>query len=66
MRWRTGRQSNNVEDRRGQGSSRGKGGMKIGLLGTIAIVLIGWYMGANPIQLLGLVGGANIPVRAIK
>ncbi|SEA93802.1 hypothetical protein SAMN05660964_02880 [Thiothrix caldifontis] len=59
MRWRTGRQSNNVEDRRGQGSSRGKGGMKIGLLGTIAIVLIGWYMGANPIQLLGLVGGAN-------
>lgn len=59
MRWRTGRQSSNVEDRRGSRSSGGRGGMKIGLLGTIAAVLIGWYMGFNPIQILGLVGGAN-------
>ncbi len=59
MRWRTGRQSSNVEDRRGGRSSGGRGGMKIGLLGTIAAVLIGWYMGFNPIQILGLVGGAN-------
>lgn len=57
MRWRTGRQSSNVEDRRG--GSSGGGGMKIGLLGTVAAVLIGWYMGFNPIQILGLVGGAN-------
>lgn len=59
MRWKTGRQSSNVEDRRGGRSSGGRGGMKIGLLGTIAAVLIGWYMGFNPIQILGLVGGAN-------
>lgn len=61
MRWRTGRQSSNVEDRRGSRSSgsSGSSGMKIGLLGTIAAVLIGWYMGFNPIQILGLVGGAN-------
>ncbi|QTR49721.1 KPN_02809 family neutral zinc metallopeptidase [Candidatus Thiothrix anitrata] len=60
MRWRSGRQSNNVEDYRGAGSGRGRrGGLRIGLLGTVAIVLIGWYMGANPLQLLGLVGGAN-------
>lgn len=63
MRWRTGRESSNVEDRRGGGSSGGGsgggGGFRIGLLGTVAIVLVGWYMGANPIQLLGLVGGAN-------
>jgi len=58
MRWKTGRQSSNVEDRR-SGRSGGGGGMKIGLLGTIAAVLIGWYMGFNPIQVLGLVGGAN-------
>lgn len=57
MRWREGRESNNVEDRRGGGGRRG--GFRIGLMGTIAIVLVGWYMGANPIQLLGLVGGAN-------
>ena len=61
MRWRTGRQSSNVEDRRGGGSSGGggKGGFRIGLLGTVAIVLVGWYMGGNPLQLIGLVGGAN-------
>ena len=59
MRWRTGRQSSNVEDRRGGSSGGGGGGMKIGLLGTVAAVLIGWYMGFNPIQILGLVGGAN-------
>jgi hypothetical protein len=61
MRWRTGRQSDNVEDRRGGGSNGGGGGggFRIGLMGTAAIVLVGWYMGASPMQLLGLVGGAN-------
>lgn len=57
MRWRTGRQSHNVEDYRSGGGKRG--GFKIGMMGTIAAVLIGWYMGFNPIQVLGLVGGAN-------
>ncbi len=59
MRWKTGRQSSNVEDRRGRRGGGGTGGFRIGLMGTIAIVLIGWYMGANPLQLLGLIGGAN-------
>ncbi|MEB4591462.1 neutral zinc metallopeptidase [Candidatus Thiothrix sp. Deng01] len=58
MRWRTGRQSDNVEDRRNGGGGR-VGGFHIGLVGTVAIVLVGWFMGANPIQLLGLIGGAN-------
>ena len=59
MRWRTGRQSSNVEDRRGGNGGGGSGGFRIGMMGTVAIVLIGWYMGGNPLQLLGLVGGAN-------
>lgn len=60
MHWRSGRQSTNVEDYRGSNrSGRGRGGFRIGLLGTAAIVLVGWYMGANPLQLLSLVGGAN-------
>ncbi|WP_308873130.1 neutral zinc metallopeptidase [Thiothrix subterranea] len=63
MRWKTGRQSSNVEDRRGGRSGGGGGGMKIGLLGTIAAVLIGWYMGFNPIQVLGLVGEARYNFR---
>ncbi|MFN3785251.1 MAG: neutral zinc metallopeptidase [Thiothrix sp.] len=57
MRWQTGRQSTNVEDYRGGGGRRG--GFKIGIMGTLAAVLIGWYLGFNPIQVLGLVGGAN-------
>ena len=62
MRWKTGRESSNVEDLRGGGSNSGGGGgggLRIGFVGTAAIVLIGWFMGANPIQLLGLIGGAN-------
>jgi hypothetical protein len=50
MRWRSSRQSTNVEDRRTSGS--GGGGMgrgfHIGWMGTVAIVLVGWYMGVSP------------------
>lgn len=58
MRWRTGRQSTNVEDRRGNKGGKHRG-FRIGLLGTIAIVLIGWMLGADPVRLFGLVGGAD-------
>ena len=57
MRWQSGRDSDNVEDRRGGGS--GGGGFRIGLFGTAIIVIAGWFMGINPIQMLGIVGGAN-------
>ena len=56
MRWQSGRDSDNVEDRRGGGS--GGGGFRIGLFGTAIIVIAGWFMGINPIQMLGIVGGA--------
>lgn len=60
MRWRSGRESDNVEDRRdGGGGGNGGGGFHIGVLGTAAIVVVGWFMGINPIQMLGIVGGAN-------
>lgn len=58
MRWRTGRQSRNVEDRRGSRGGKRKG-FRIGLLGIITIVLVGWMLGADPIRLFGLVGGAD-------
>src|SRR5512143_2473638 len=60
MRWGGERQSDNVEDRRGQGGGFGgvairRGGIGIG---TIAVALIGgWLLGINPLELLGLVGG---------
>lgn len=49
MRWREGRQSANVEDRRGMG----RGGMAIGGgLGGIVILVIALLLGADPRQLL--------------
>lgn len=49
MRWRGGRRSSNIEDRRGQRASRGLLG---GGVGTIAIVLVAWYFGIDPTPLL--------------
>lgn len=49
MRWREGRQSENVEDRRGMG----RGGMAIGGgLGGIVVLVIALLLGADPRQLL--------------
>jgi len=52
MRWRDGRQSDNVEDRRGMSLPRGAkiGGMSG--LGLLAVVLIGMFLGIDPTVLL--------------
>ncbi len=49
MRWRGGRRSSNIEDRRGQRSSPKLLG---GGVGTIVIVLLAWYFGIDPTPLL--------------
>jgi predicted metalloprotease len=49
MRWRGGRRSSNIEDRRG---ARPSGGLLGGGIGTIAIILIAWYFGIDPTPLL--------------
>ena len=55
MRWRGGRLSRNVIDRRG--GRRGGGGRAavggIGGLGAVAIILIGWFLGVDLTPLLG-------------
>ncbi len=52
MRWRNKRQSDNVEDIRGQRRSpMGRVGGGFGL-GTILIALLLWYMGGNPMEFL--------------
>jgi uncharacterized protein len=56
MRWQGGRQSENVEDRRG---SRGGPMMLGGGLGTIAIVIIALLLGVDPRPLLQ--NAANVP-----
>ena len=62
MKWEGERQSDNVEDRRGQGGFGGGGGMRVGGrgigVGTIAIALVaGWIFGINPLTILGVLGG---------
>ncbi len=49
MRWEDGRRSDNVEDRRGMGVSRGMLG---GGIGTVIIVLIALFFGVDPSILL--------------
>ncbi len=56
MRWRDGRRSDNVEDQRGQGVSRGAIGGGIGLL---VILVIGFLMGADPMALLNVLIGQS-------
>jgi predicted metalloprotease len=58
MRWEDGRQSGNVEDRRGMRMPGGRtGGVGIGAL--LIALLASWIFGINPMVTLGLVQGAG-------
>src|SRR5262249_44349361 len=60
MRWRQGRESENVEDERGAGGGGvgvPGGGMRIGLGGLLLVVVGAWLFGADPMTLLQLLGG---------
>jgi predicted metalloprotease len=59
MRWREGRRSENVDDLRGARAGLGGGGMRLGLGGIVAVVAIGWLLGANPIALLQMLAGGT-------
>ena len=65
MRWDGNRESDNIEDRRGEGGGGGSpvfGGRSIGI-GTIVIALVGgWVLGINPLTLLGMLSGGGSPV----
>ena len=55
MRWRGGRRSSNIEDRRSSSAPRGLIG---GGIGTIVLVLVAMYFGVDPTPLLqGMQGG---------
>ena len=60
MRWREGRESENVEDERGAGGGGfgvPGGGMRIGLGGLLLVLVGAWLFGADPMTLLQLLGG---------
>ena len=65
MKWEGNRQSDNVEDRRGD-SGGGEGGRRPAMggrgvgLGTLVIALLaGWAFGINPMTVLGLLSGGD-------
>ena len=68
MKWEGNRESDNVEDRRGEGGGGGFGGLPIGGrsvgIGTIVVALVaGWIFGINPLTLLSMfAGGGGAPV----
>lgn len=63
MRWRQGRRSTNVEDRRGSGSGKsrlpGGGGLKIGGGAGIIVLLISMFLGVDLSGLLGTGGSTS-------
>jgi predicted metalloprotease len=60
MRWRDGRRSQNVEDRRGGRSGLGGGGLRLGGGGILLLLVGAWLLGVNPLQVLSLlVGGGS-------
>ncbi|WP_395021818.1 neutral zinc metallopeptidase [Dongia sp.] len=65
MLWRGGRRSTNVEDRRGSGGfgggfGGGGGGIKVGGLGLVVILLVGWFFGVDPSALLSQIEGGSV------
>jgi predicted metalloprotease len=58
MRWKQGRRSDNVDDRRGMRVSRGLKGSGIG---TIILVLVALYFGVDPTILLQGVQSVGVP-----
>ncbi len=67
MRWKTGRRSRNVEDRRGSRSSfpmpgGRRVGRKSGLSGGVIliIIVISLITGQNPLQMLGMLSGDSV------
>jgi hypothetical protein len=59
MRWREGRRSENVEDRRGMRAGLGGGGLRLGGGGILLMLLVAWLLGINPLQILGILAGSG-------
>jgi len=59
MRWRDGRRSENVEDRRGAGGGFGGGGLRLGGGGILVVVIGAWLLGVNPLDVLTALSGGG-------
>jgi uncharacterized protein len=53
------RRSDNVDDERGAGGGSGGGyGLHLGIGGTLLVLVAGYFLGVNPMTLLGIISGA--------
>lgn len=63
MKWEGGRESDNVEDRRGSGGGglpfRVGGGRGLSIGGIVIAMVVAWIFGINPLTVLGLLGGTG-------
>ena len=66
MRWRDGRESDNIEDRRGMSIPRGAKIGGVGGLGLLAVVLIGMFLGIDPTVLLQGVPDMQTPSVSVQ
>jgi len=66
MRWRDGRESDNIEDRRGMSIPRNAKIGGVGGLGLLAIVLIGMFFGIDPTVLLQGVPQTQAPSVSVE
>ena len=51
------RRSDNVEDDRGGSGGGGGYGLHLGIGGTLVVLIVGYFLGFNPVQLLGILNG---------
>ena len=67
MKWRDARRSTNVDDRRGRSPiGLGGGGMRLGLGGTVVLLVVGLIFGINPLEMLGLMSQAQQGVPQVQ
>jgi uncharacterized protein len=66
MRWRDGRQSDNIEDRRGMSIPRGAKVGGVGGIGLVALVLIGMFFGIDPTVLLQVGSDVQTPSVSVE
>ena len=60
MRLDDSRESDNVEDGRGQGGGGGGiRGIHLGLFGTVVVIGVGYFMGISPSTMLSLLNGGG-------
>jgi uncharacterized protein len=72
MKWDGNRQSDNVEDRRSGGAGGGNllgallGGRRLSMGVVIVALLGGWALGINPLTILGMLDGGNLPASQVQ